>query len=77
MPFVHLANANIHFDGAVTIGLGSFAVEDHLRSILGTIRGRGSIAVLYSCSTIELMQLNRTNRTQSDSPDNRTTKRFC
>ena len=38
---------------------------------LEIIYGRGSFAVLYSCSTIEPIQL---NRTQSDSPEIRTKK---
>ena len=41
---------------------------------LEIICGRGSFAVLYSCSTIEPIQLNRTNRTQLDAPEIRTKK---
>ena len=41
---------------------------------LEIICGRGSFAVLYSCSTIEPIQLNRTNRTQLDGPEIRTKK---
>ena len=33
-----------------------------------------SFAVLYSCSTTEPIQLNRTNRTQLDAPEIRTKK---